>query len=134
MGDEDEADDNDDTFEAANGRGILSVDFILRNHPPQPQIGIQFGDWEKGDCVFHKVALPAQTKDTENNEVACVEELGINDEGRDTLTVTCTKCNHSVEGFCETKAQPGDTRKWCLATMRKECPLREENRYVIKQV
>jgi hypothetical protein len=131
MGDEAEVDETDETLEAANGRGVLSVDFILRNHPPQPQIGIQFGDWEKGDCVFHKVELPAQNKDTENDKVACIEEFATNHENRDVLRVTCTKRNHSVEGYCETKAKPGNTRKYCLATMCEECPLGEQNRYAV---
>jgi AAA domain len=122
----DEGDDNDDTLETANGRGILCVDFILRNHPPQPPIGIQFGDWEKGDCVFHKVELPAQTKDTDNNEVTCTE-----DRTGSMVKVTCNKCNHTVEGHFEKKAKPGDTTKHCLATMCEECPLGEQNRYVI---
>lgn len=131
MGDEAEADETDDTLETANGRGILSVDFILRNHPPQPQIGIQFGDWEKGDCVFHKVELPGQNKDTENDKVDCIEEFAINHENRAVLRVTCTKCNHSVEGYCETEAPAGNTRKYCLATMCEKCPLGEQNRYAI---
>lgn len=126
MGDEAEVDETDETLETANGRGILSVDFILRNHPPQPPIGIQFGDWEKGDCVFHKVELPAQTEDTDNNEVTCTE-----DRTGSMVKVTCNKCNHTVEGHFEKKAKPGDTTKHCLATMCEECPLGEQNRYVI---
>ena len=131
MGDEAEADETAETLETANGRGILAADFILRNHPPQPQIGIQFGDWEKGDCIFHKVELPAQTKDNDNNEVTCIEEFTQDLDGKSMLKVTCTKCSHSVEGYCETKAKPGNTRKYCLATMCEECPLDEKNRYAV---
>jgi hypothetical protein len=114
-----------------DGREILAVDFILRNHPPHPQIGIRFGDWTKGDCIFHRVELPAKDKSGEDSKVTCYEELTTNTEGRAVLKVTCSKCNHSVDGYCETKAKPGNTRKYCLATMCEECPLKEENQYEI---
>jgi hypothetical protein len=60
--DADMSDEDDDALEVVNGRGILSVDFILRNHPPQPPIGIQFGDWEKGIASFTRSSFPRKTR------------------------------------------------------------------------
>lgn len=58
-----------------------------------------------------------------------IEEVELeNDDGREVLGVvaTCSECDHQTESF----GTSDRSIKRCLALMRDECPIGEENYYV----
>jgi len=70
------------------------------------------------------------TKRGRSSRIECeIEEVELeNDEGFEVAGVcaTCTKCGHQTESF----GTEGASIRRCLALMREECPLGEQNFYV----
>jgi hypothetical protein len=129
---EEDSDDSATEESETTGGGIYKLEFTLRDAPPQKPIAIQFGDWTKDDYVHHRVNINLdgfessdETDGQGRPEVPCTITYTGN-----SLCATCTACGHRTTGYLETKAKPGNTLKYCLATMAEQCPRGESNRYV----
>ena len=101
------------------GLSIFKLEFTLRSSPPQKTIAIRFGDWTKGDCVHYRVNVDLDgfesVYDQEGSPCTVQDSSG-------GIYVSCLNGEHGIEGHTETKAKPGDTLKWCLASLDETCP------------